>query len=577
MKKLLAALLCIAMLVCIFTGCGETDSTTPQSEASAVSATESNVEVIPAEESPVDEAAIEEVSTEESVAEPVEDELPTLSYPVSDGSTTFLMLQVYNPNASAVYGNQGDYSSALTYENLAEATGVNVEFKMLAEATYSTQIDLIIASGDTPDMYGRSLGSYDSKLQQAIEDEVVIDILPLVEENAPDLYNLMQRDTTWADQLKNADGTICKIANYTLPKTTEGGFVRGDWLEELGMEAPSTLDELTAVLEAFNNNYDTTLTMLLDSDLGSVLDQFYNMSVMGFKSFSFQLTEPGSTEVICSMATDEYINYLLKLHEFYEKGIINSDFLSTSKDAGNLESCYINGESGVWKDDAKYTYNNAAAGMENNPNWTATPIVIDKSDYHMNQSTGAGGVGMTQVYISADCTDPELALQFINYGYTQEGGLLIQVGVEDVTFTYDENGKMSYTELITNNPDGWTSNQASYVYLTDAWMPCIQLEEVFSMAYSEETLAAYDLWTNAYAGDDTMTIPLDCTLTADEQTEVFTLMSDCMTLFSESAGKVILGDMDESGFRDVIDTAMEQGLTRITEIYQGAYDRYLAN
>jgi len=197
-------------------------------------------------------------------------------------------------------------------------------------------------------------------------------------------------------------------------------------------------------------------------------------------------------------------------------------------------------------------------------------------DYHLSMASTSGGVGMTQLYISTSCEEPELALQFVNYGYTQEGGLLIQAGVEDVTYTRDDDGKMSYTDLIINNPDGWTSSQAAYVYLTDAWMPTVQLEEVYNMAFSEETLAAYDTWTNAYAGDDSMSIPMDCQLNGEEMTEVFMLMSDCLTLFSENAAKVILGDLDEAGYRDVIDMAMDQGLARITEIYQGAYDRYLA-
>ena len=586
MKKTLSILLALCLLLSM-TACGGTAASTvePGNSESATSET-TDVQVpegmsqaeesaeAPAEMTSADMEAEASVVEPEAELEPEGDLLPSLSYPVADGDVTFKMLQIYNPNASAVYGNTGDYSSALTYQDLAEATGVNIEFKMLAEASFATQIDLIIASGDTPDFYGRSLGSYDSKLQAAVEDEVVIDILPLLEENAPDLANLMTRDPDWKARLTNSDGTICKIANYTLPKTTDGPFIRGDWLENLGLDAPTNVDELTNVLEVFQREKGCTLALLLDSDLGSVLDQCYNMTAMGFHFFNFQQTAPDSGEVICSLCTDDYINYLLKLHEYYEKGIINDDFLSTRKNAGNLEEKYIGGASGVWKDDAKYTYNNAAAAKEKDPNWEAVPFVFDKSGYHLSQASTSGGVGMTQLYISASCEDPELALQFINYGFNDEGGLLVQAGVEGVTYTM-EGEKMAYTDLIVNNPDGWTSSQAAYVYLTDAWMPSRQLEDVFNMAYSEETLAAYDIWTNAYSGDDSMALPMDFQLNGDEMTEVFTLMSDCLTLFSENAAKVILGDLDETGFRDMIDAANGEGLKRITEIYQVAYDRYL--
>ena len=573
MRKVVSRILVIAMVWMLLAGCGQTgDSSTTSASVPETTAASAAQEPAPDK---TEEPAVEEESVQESTVETLE-EHPTLSYPVADGNVTFKMLQVYNPNASAVYGNEGDYSSALTYQTLAEATGVNIEFKMLAEATFSTQIDLIIASGDTPDLYGRSLGSYDAKLQAAVEEEVVIDVLPLLEENAPDIWALMQEDPDWKAKLTNSDGTICKLANYTLPKTTDGPFIRGDWLEELGLDVPTDLESLTSTLEAFKSEYDCSLPLLLDADLGSVLDQCFNMSSMGFKSFTFQLDAPNSGNVICSFCTDEYIDYLLTLNEYFQKGLINSDFLNISKDANNLEAQYIDGNSGVWKDDAKYTYNNAASARESDPDWEAVPFVFDKSDYHMNQSSTSGGVGMTQVYISTSCEDPELALQFLNYGFTDEGAMLVQCGEENVTYTRDENGKLAYTEVITNNPDGWTSSQATYAYLTDAWMPTRQLEEVFEMAYTEEVLSAYDLWTNADGGDGSMAIPLDFQLNADEMSEVFTLMADCLSLFSQNAAKVILGDLDEAGYREVIEDANGMGLSRITEIYQGAYDRYIS-
>lgn len=51
----------------------------------------------------------------------------------------------------------------------------------------------------------------------------------------------------------------------------------------------------------------------------------------------------------------------------------------------------------------------------------AVPFNFDKSDYHMSQASQAGGVGLTQLYISASCENPELALQFVNYAFTDEG------------------------------------------------------------------------------------------------------------------------------------------------------------
>lgn len=563
MKRILVMLLALAMVLSLLAACGGSNAETPSTQEPNSAGEETPTQAPDDTNAPPDDE------------QPGDEPASGISYPIADGDVTFTMLQVYNPDATVVYGSTGDYSDAETYQDIADATGVNIEFNMLAEATFSTQIDLIIAGGDTPDLYGRSIGSYDSRVMQAVDDGVVIDIMPLVEENAPDLYALLESDDYWKTQLLNSDGSICKIAGYNLSKVTEGAFIRGDWLEELNLEVPTNLEELTSVLEAFKTEYDCSLALLLDADLGSALDYLFNFKAMGFKDFNFMQDAPNSKKLIASITSDAYIDYLLTLSDYMKKGIITSDFLNTSKDNGNLETLYISGNSGVWRDDAKYTYNNAYAALDKNPNWVALPIAFDKTDYHVNDVGNGGGVALTVVYISGTCENPELALQFLNFGYTDEGAQLVQAGTEDVTFEYDESGKMKYTDLILENPDGYTINQAKYVYLTDAWMPTRQLESVFAMSYNEETLAAYDVFTEAYQGDDSMILPRDCFLSAEDQTEVFGLKSDILTLFSENAGKVILGDLDEAGYRQVIEQAYAQGLDRITEIYQDTYDRYL--
>lgn len=50
-----------------------------------------------------------------------------------------------------------------------------------------------------------------------------------------------------------------------------------------------------------------------------------NFSAQGFKMLSFQLKEPGSTEVIAGVATEEYVDYLEYLHDLYEEGLITDD------------------------------------------------------------------------------------------------------------------------------------------------------------------------------------------------------------------------------------------------------------
>ena len=100
-KRIVTGLLSISMLFGLLAGCGGGGAS---SAASSTAFTPEAESTAAAPEQPEAEAA--SVPAEESTIEVAEPEHPTLSYPVGDGEETFRMLQVYNPNASAVYGNE---------------------------------------------------------------------------------------------------------------------------------------------------------------------------------------------------------------------------------------------------------------------------------------------------------------------------------------------------------------------------------------------------------------------------------------------------------------------------------------
>ena len=106
-KRIVTGLLSISMLFGLLAGCGSGGTSSAEPSTSAAPEQEPAAASTPAAPGqPQAEAA--SAPEEGSAAETAEPEHPTLSYPVGDGEATFRMLQVYNPNASAVYGNEGD-------------------------------------------------------------------------------------------------------------------------------------------------------------------------------------------------------------------------------------------------------------------------------------------------------------------------------------------------------------------------------------------------------------------------------------------------------------------------------------
>ena len=556
-KKMLAVLLA-ALMVFSLCACGSTGngSAAAESTASASAAQEDTQAPAPAGDSAAGEAA--------STAE----ERAAIEYPIP-GDHTFTMTSVTRMNVAEALGDD-DYSVTPSYDALAEATGVNIDFEMLAETTYEETLNLRMASQDYPDIFSQSVASYQQKLEKAIEEDILIDFNDYLE-YAPDWADLLSRNDTYRENITNSDGSIAQIVNCTLGKTTQMGLLRGDWLDALNLDSPTTLEELTDVLKAFKDEYGTTNALLINSDLDSAAEFGFNFSAQGFKMLSFQLTEPGSTEVVCGLATDAYVEYLEYLNSLYEEGLITDDFVSTSKENGNWESSFYSGACGVWQDDCKYADSSYAA-MSEDPDWDAVPFAFSGEEYHM---VSVNPVGLTTTYVSTACEDPEAAVSFLNYGFTEEGRKLVNYGIEDLTYTVEENGDVAFTDLILANPDGYTFDQAQVLYLVSNWMPTEQDDSYLKVNYTDDAIEAINLWSSV--GDGSMTIPQAAQPGGDDMMEIFTMASDTLTYLSTVAPKVILGTATGDDYRAAVQECMDNmNLGEITDLYQAAYDAYLA-
>lgn len=570
-NRILALLLAFAMLICL-TACGGTGS----SAASASGDTESTG-TPPAEEAPdAEPEAPADSAAEEPEASGVEEapaEAPahTIEYPIpgADG-ITFSMVSVLRMNCAEALGDD-DYSSTAPYEAMKEATGVSATFTMLGESTYAEKMNLMMASGDLPDFFSQTMSQYESNLLGAIEDDILVDMAPLLEENAPDYKAILDEDPEFAQGVYNADGSLSQFAGRVINRVSQGLLIRGDWLEDLGLDAPKNLDELTEVLKAFRTEKDATMALLVNFECDCGLAPFFNTSFMGFRFVGFQRTAPNSDELVCSYASEGFIDYLLYLNSLYEANVFTDDFMNTGKEYGNWESSYYGGEAGVWQDDCKFA-DPAFAENSSDPNWTATPFALTDIDVHV---TAGQKVAMNgKLFLTTACEEPEIAMQYVNYVYTPAGKDLVAFGVEDLTYTKDENGKVTYTELMTDNPDGLSFDLANVLYTPAQWLPTDQQQQYLDCQYSPEATAAYQLWTEAY-GDGSMTIPSAVTLTPDEIIEYFTLAGDVLTAVTESAARVVIGEQTEADYRKLIADLEGSGLGRMGEIYADAYQRYL--
>ena len=178
------------------------------------------------------------------------------------------------------------------------------------------------------------------------------------------------------------------------------------------------------------------------------------------------------------------------------------------------------------------------------------------------------------VSISAQSDNWELALKWCNFFSTEQGLLLARYGVEGISYTM-EDGVPVYTDVIYNNPDGFIFQLARIMYCAASVPTFGDPRIVRDFVYSEEVIACTDIWESAYGGSESY-ISSSVTMTTDESEQFYGIYTDIGTYAQTELLRYVVGENSMDNWDEFVNTCVEMGIDECTDIYQSAYERYLA-
>jgi putative aldouronate transport system substrate-binding protein len=573
MKRILAMLLTVCLVLCLGTACGTTTSTASSATEtqSATDTQEATVASEPeAEEAPAEEApAVEEASE----AEPASAAEAEYTLPFTDEQIEVTVFQGVSPDIiSEVSALPDNYF----LDELAARTGVKINMDMVAGNAQNEKFSLIVAGGDYPDMMTNVASLYSSGVDGAIADEVIIDHSSLIEEYAVNLTALMADDDSIRKDISTDTGNIGGfpiVSETPAVEGTNGPMIRQDWLDDLGLSVPETYDELTEVLTAFKNEEGATAAIILP--YCAVPINNFLVGGYGIKGCSFddyESIEPyyqvdGVVEY--GPIQEGFKEYLEMLNNWYENGLLWQDFMSdTDVNTPNSDQI-MSGNTGVFYGNygMMSTYDEGIEGGAN--------IVAMADQTKTAGETIPVGFETSRAFrvawsITTACEYPELVTQTVDYLYSEEGALLCNWGVEDVTYTEDADGNKTLTEAITDNPDGLSADGARFYYLLDG-QPCLSGDSR-SSNLTEKELEAPSVWASNRTGEYNM--PKGLTVTSEEGEEYNSYYSDIKTHLTENILKFVTGTRPISEFDDFVQEMKDMGIDQCIAIKQAAYDRY---
>ena len=584
--KLCALLLALTMLMALLSGCGQEPapaSAVPEASTTEPAASPTPVpptmDVEEASSSPEDVSNVEDPQddgiskyiTPSNIEQLIADR-PSVSLPLSESGDT-LSFWTGSPAMDATISGWNDSTAA---QEMEKRTGVAIEYIEVAPPAQSESLNLMFASGDFPDIINYAVtGSY--SVPYLIENEIAIDLADMMEEYAPSYSALMDADPALFLATVDDEGQIGGLAGYQYNSfTVTGAIVRADWVEKVGMTPENlvTIDDYHQYLTSIKDQGLCEYPMPMRFD-GSITGSPFLAAMGGYAGPAAE-SSPNSfyydenDQLVYSYITDVYHDYITLMSEWYQEGLITRDFLNSDMlDSSNITT----GQYGVFWQDCQFMDYWTESGRVNDPDYTLRGI--GEPLLEPNQTVGYGGITNIAInlMITTGCKTPELALQWLDYHFSEEGSLLCQYGLEGEGLTYDENGKPDYSELISNNPDGLSTDNALNTYAININMYAKD-GATLRKAYNEVQQQALDAWNGTREVTKSSFTEL-FTLNTAETATVQQYYTDISTYVSEQIGKFLIGEADVDADWDAfVETVNSMGIDDVVSAYASAGERY---
>ncbi|TCL44120.1 hypothetical protein [Harryflintia acetispora] len=544
-SRISAALIAMAMLLSSLAGCG------------------SKTEAEPAESAPAGESSAASQATPEG--EPAAEGITETPLPISAEKIELNFWWPYAEDLAELKDpNDGEF-----YQALEEKTNVHINWIIPAEGSETDAYNLLFASDDMPDIVMQLLSRnmlYRGGQDKAIDDGFFAELNDYTQ-YMPNYMGFLDKNPSLKKDVVTDSGK--RYGMYQLFDRvciTESGLaVRQDFLDKLGLDRPVTYDDWHEMLAGFKSLGCQAPLYLQNTGI----PQFGELSAgFGVAPEFFQVdgtVKYGPVEA-------GYKEYVTLMNQWYSEGLIDPDFMARTGSFTSIDNeMMFNDNIGAcvtWTTRCDKNYVERGAKNEDLRLVGVAPPVQNAGDTtHIRSDDFQTG----SVYsFSANSEHLVEAIEWMDYHYNYDVALDANYGLDDGRSFNMVDGKriLSY-DFRYSNPEGVSPTAFFIKYaVKDAPLKIPDYQTDIFLPLQKESM---DAWCSQ--PDDWM-MPINITMTAEENTTYSSLMADIKTFVDENTVSFISGTKSLDEYDAFVEQIKAMGIDDAIAIQQAALDRY---
>lgn len=466
-----------------------------------------------------------------------------------------------------------EYNEKLpTLTEIENRTKIDIEWQNLPVGAEEQKLDLIFAGGDLPDMV---IWSDLNKIAKLGSEGALIPLEDLVASDGPNITKVfakMENEIQFFKQKIYAlDGHLYNIPTFT-PAGDNAAMtwaIREDWCKNVGLNVPTTTDELYTVLKAFREKDPNKNGKVDELPLVCRNADYYLLFLAN--SFGVEaglFWDDKAQQVQYGCLDPRFKDALAYISKLYKEGLIDPEYITNTDDQfkakindnrAGMFLGYANSMIGASHDALKKT--DASFNLV-----SMLPVAGPNGDrFKQDAYTRIQG----RASITKDCKNPKTAMKLLDYCFSDEGHELLTYGIEGKTFV-KVGDKYQILDYVSRNPEGLEPMQVVNSFGIDPSLP----HEYDSNAYhSLSAPFVATIFENYASVPGILHESLSVNFTTEENDEM-TKYDDLWKYTGPAISKFITGKEDVTASWDKFEEQVKKlGGEEIRAIYDKAYKR----